>query len=451
MFMDLRFADTPEVAAARLACHHGRLVSSSAAPSPSLADTAACGRATVDGQEQDSAAACSVRAADRCPVPGASLGDLDEHALESLVRAEQERRSGSSACMPNRHSILTQLNVTDVNGSVRMAGLLCFGLYPQQFFPQLAVDVRAYACASTVAAGRAELVERCVCTGPIAGMVEEAVASMLRNLRRRTVVRPGRLRDMPEFPAEALRELIANAVLHREYSQPWTGRAVTVDIFTDRIEITNPGGLWGLRTIGSLAEGVSLCRNTALMALASRTFSPAPGAPVALGAGSGIRCAVRALAEAGLPEPIVSATQDSFTVTLPRPDTGDQEPHAGEAGARRARDAYAGTAYESGFRSWRAGPSAAEDSPGLLASAYGQTDAAESAPGRRVPRAVRTARLLEQLSAHTPKTVHELAQAIDATEATVRRLLAPLVADGSVIATAPATSRNRAYLKGPGI
>jgi ATP-dependent DNA helicase RecG len=50
-----------------------------------------------------------------------------------------------------------------------------------------------------------------------------------------------RRREVPELPYDALREAIINAVAHRDYFQ--RGANVMVEVYDDRIEISNPGGL----------------------------------------------------------------------------------------------------------------------------------------------------------------------------------------------------------------
>ena len=54
----------------------------------------------------------------------------------------------------------------------------------------------------------------------------------IENLRRE---------EIPEIPDIALREATINAVCHRDYFEK--GASVMIEIFDDRVEISNPGGL----------------------------------------------------------------------------------------------------------------------------------------------------------------------------------------------------------------
>jgi predicted HTH transcriptional regulator len=46
-------------------------------------------------------------------------------------------------------------------------------------------------------------------------------------------------KDIPMFPELSIRELVANALIHQDFSQSGTGPRI--EIFTDRLEVTNPG------------------------------------------------------------------------------------------------------------------------------------------------------------------------------------------------------------------
>jgi ATP-dependent DNA helicase RecG len=70
---------------------------------------------------------------------------------------------------------------------------------------------------------------------------EDSLRFIARNTR--TAYRIERLRpeEVPEYPMRALREAITNAVMHRDYFE--MGANVFVELYDDRIEVTNPGGL----------------------------------------------------------------------------------------------------------------------------------------------------------------------------------------------------------------
>ena len=58
--------------------------------------------------------------------------------------------------------------------------------------------------------------------------------------------------DVPEIAVEALREAIINAFCHRDYYDP---DYIQMAIFKDRVEIRNPGKLYGTLTIDDLRKG----------------------------------------------------------------------------------------------------------------------------------------------------------------------------------------------------
>ncbi|MBI4602382.1 MAG: hypothetical protein HY721_10530, partial [Planctomycetes bacterium] len=116
-----------------------------------------------------------------------------------------------------------------------------------------------------------------------------------------------RRRDLPEYPVEAVREAVINAVVHADYSIGGAGTKVAV--FDDRIEITNPGLLpFGLTLEAALA-GVSRLRNRVI----GRVFRE-------LGLieqwGSGLGRITAACANAGLPAPRFEELGTNFRVTL---------------------------------------------------------------------------------------------------------------------------------------
>lgn len=117
-------------------------------------------------------------------------------------------------------------------------------------------------------------------------MIGDAVGAVAKNLRRRSVVDGVGRTDELEIPEVVLRETVANALLHRSYNERFDGEAVAVDIFEDRVEVINPGGLWG-KSKDDLADGRSCCRNATLMRLLS--LAPLPDGSGSPAEGSGVR------------------------------------------------------------------------------------------------------------------------------------------------------------------
>lgn len=75
--------------------------------------------------------------------------------------------------------------------------------------------------------------------GPVFDLIDKAEHFVISNIRRRLVFGNGVARDeIPEIPRSAVREGIINAFCHRDYTDV---AAVVIDVFTDTVEITNPG------------------------------------------------------------------------------------------------------------------------------------------------------------------------------------------------------------------
>lgn len=181
------------------------------------------------------------------------------------------------------------------------------------------VDVAVHPGTSKGGSDTLRFIDRTLCEGKIGDMIGDAVRAIAKNLKRQSViVGIGRI-DQLEIPEEVLREAVANALIHRDYNPRFDGQAVNVDIFDDRIEIINPGGLYGSARRQTLASGVPSCRNAAAMRLMSLVPLPPEAGSPAEGNGSGIPMMIQACRERGLKEPTFCPGLDQFKVILHRP------------------------------------------------------------------------------------------------------------------------------------
>lgn len=126
----------------------------------------------------------------------------------------------------------------------------------------------------------------------------------------------GHVRDSPEFPANAVRELLSNALIHRDLGPHSLNQAVTLKLERNQLVLSNPGGLWGI-TVNRLGKtGVSSARNGYLLRICQNVRSQ-EGNRVVEALASGIPAVLRSLHEAGMVAPRFHDQGMSFTVTVP--------------------------------------------------------------------------------------------------------------------------------------
>ena len=142
-------------------------------------------------------------------------------------------------------------------------------------------------------------------------MVEGALSFVRRNMRTATRIdkKTGKRVDMPQYPLDAVREAVLNALVHRDYSFHTEGMPVQLIMYTDRIVITNPGGLYGRLTVDQLGNAQPDTRNPVLVT-AMETLGNTENRY------SGIPTIRYAMSNLGLPAPEFLDSRGEFSVTL---------------------------------------------------------------------------------------------------------------------------------------
>lgn len=204
---------------------------------------------------------------DRQSVEGRGLDDLDEGLLRSFLG--RMRRNGSRALdhVNSEAEALERVGVLTPSGEPTLAAFLALGKYPQQDYPQLFIDVTVHPGSERGGDGSVRFLDRKLCDGPLAIAVDDAVTFVLAALSTRRRVAGVAGVDEGEIPEDVIREAIVNAVIHRDYSAYAQGEQVAVDIHPDRITVTNPGGFMMDRTPDNLLDGRSVSRNELLARL----------------------------------------------------------------------------------------------------------------------------------------------------------------------------------------
>ncbi len=256
-------------------------------------------------------------------VPGAAEADLDPDAVGRLLRRVRSRDPGAFAAVDDATALvrLGVLRADSAGRGVTLAGLLTLGSWPQQFVPQLCVTFIAVPGVSKdgIPEGAPRFTDNSLVRGPIPTMIEQTVAVILRNTRTAGVVQGLGRTDLGDYPVEALREAVTNALAHRDYSPLARGTQIQVELYVDRLVIRNPGGLFGTVTEDDLGqEGVSSSRNAYLMQLLADVYLPGTDQVVADNRGSGIPDMLARLRRANLTLPTFDSRLSRFTVTFPK-------------------------------------------------------------------------------------------------------------------------------------
>jgi len=247
---------------------------------------------------------------DERPVERAMMKMLDLAAVQAYVARRSADRPGFSRL--GRDSAYEMLNITR-DGVPTLAAVMNFGLYPQGFFPQLGITAIVVPGTEIGDMDRdaARFIDNKRIEGTIPAMAEEALAFCRRNMKVKTIIdkKTGARRDKTEYPVDALREAILNALIHRDYSIHTEGTPVQINMFTDRIEIHSPGTLYGRMSVEQLGIARPDLRNPALAVIAENITA-------AEHRYSGIPTMRRAMREHGLPEPKFENRRNEFVVTL---------------------------------------------------------------------------------------------------------------------------------------
>ena len=80
-------------------------------------------------------------------------------------------------------------------------------------------------------------------------MVDETETYIMSAIRKSSLIDGMFRRNITEYPRESLRESIANAVAHRDYSPYVRGSYIQIRMFANRLEVRSPGGLFGNVTV----------------------------------------------------------------------------------------------------------------------------------------------------------------------------------------------------------
>ena len=243
-------------------------------------------------------------------IENAKMQLVDENRMKKYLDAVKNERRNLAENV-SQEEILELMGIT-VNGAPTLAGHMTFSRYPQTYFPQLCITAVALPGTEmgTVGDDGERFIDNKRITGAIPDMLDEAVEFVRKNSRTKTIVdEDGHRNDKMEYPIKAVREAVLNALVHRDYSIHTENIPIRIEMYRNRMEITNSGGLYGKISIDALGKVHPETRNAALanmLELLKITENRYSGIPT-----------IRAeFLNAGLPEPVFSVIHGEFKVIM---------------------------------------------------------------------------------------------------------------------------------------
>lgn len=226
---------------------------------------------------------------DRKPVPGSSLADFDSRRLINYFRDVRRQAYPDDSDHQGWARLLVNTEIMAENRARAIpsaGGLLLFGRSPKKYLPQSGITAVAY----SGTAKDYDAKERGVIRGPAVallpapevdhgraypkmtrefsemgeavegGVIEQAIDFVRRNTTIQAWIdKGGRRQERWDYPLEAVREAVVNAIAHRDYTITVTD--IELSIYSDRLEVISPGRLPNTVTVDKIRAGYRASRN----------------------------------------------------------------------------------------------------------------------------------------------------------------------------------------------
>jgi len=241
---------------------------------------------------------------DESPCSGATLQDISGEKIAWFIPVARKERNFPLAVSTPAEYVLKHLDLLE-GDQPKNAAILLFGIKPQKFLP--AAEIKCMHYHGTVVAK--PIPSHQVFSGTLFDQVDEAADFILSKINR--AVPPRDTTPVSgtryEIPKEVIQEAVVNAVAHRDYT---SDAGIQVSVFSDRIEVRNPGSLPPDLTFEDLkVKHNSRPRN-------HRIAHPLYLTHYIEKIGYGTLQMIAGCKEAGLPEPEFAQSGGEFVVTI---------------------------------------------------------------------------------------------------------------------------------------
>jgi len=231
---------------------------------------------------------------------GATVKDIDDASIDKFIEDSKEKGRMPDTNGLSTFQILEKLKLTE-GEKLKRAAIIMFGKDPMRFYPNIQVKIGRFGTDA------ADLKFHEVLEGNIVQLLHEVQVQLNYKFLTRPISFEGFQRiEKDQYPIQALREMLLNALVHRTYM----GATIQMRVFDDKLSIWNEGGLpFGLSLEDLKSEHNSRPRNPLI---ANACFF----AGYIDTWGRGTLKIIDACLKAGLPEPVIREMNGGVQITV---------------------------------------------------------------------------------------------------------------------------------------
>lgn len=189
------------------------------------------------------------------PVYRSSMEDIDLDFVAEYCKKIGYKKSAEEYIRQNNDFVVSHNGREEMSG----AAILLFGKNPQRFFKRARVRFIRYDGTEAKVGTEMNVIKDEIFEGRILDMVRASLDFVRSQIKERTRLgADGLFHTTPEYPEFAWKEIIINAIAHRDYSIK--GTDIQIKMFDDRITVESPGILPGIVRLNNL-RSVHFSRN----------------------------------------------------------------------------------------------------------------------------------------------------------------------------------------------
>ena len=246
---------------------------------------------------------------DRTPIRDVGLDGISNKKIDSFLEKSAQRTNRNIASTVAQQKVLKNLGILVNNDKGEIVPSLAGYLLFAEENPQNTANLERYITRCIKYAGKSAstpIISSEDIFGTLDAQVELAYNFVLKNINFGSYIVNAKRLDRYEYPEDAIREVLANAIVHRDYII--TGTYTQVVIYSDRVEISNAGKLPPGITVQNLKDSQFSRNEVIANIMRELSFMEEFG--------RGIDLVYARMSEYGLVEPLFKNTSNMFKVTL---------------------------------------------------------------------------------------------------------------------------------------